>query len=61
MEKSGYQVVINGKVLQIEDLTRGELIAELISAIDFIEELDNIHDAYRIKMSNKIDNWRVGR
>ena len=42
MEKSGYQTVINGKVFAIEDLTREELIAEVISCIDKIEELDSI-------------------
>lgn len=57
MEKSGYQTVINGKVFAIEDLTREELIAEVISCIDKIEELDNISS----EIETKIKEWRNGR
>lgn len=54
--KSGYQTVINGKVFPIEDLTREELIAELISCIDLIEDLDDTQDHIRFKISM----WRTG-
>jgi len=57
MEKSGYQTVINGKVFAIEDLTREELIAEVISCIDKIEELDSISS----EIEDKIKEWRNGR
>lgn len=56
-EKTGYQVVINGKVRQIETLTREELIVELISCIDTIEELDILHS----NMHDHIVKWRNGR
>lgn len=56
MKKSGYQTVINGKVFQIEDLTREELIAELISCIDKLEEIDNI----QYELQAKIEEWRRG-
>lgn len=56
MTKSGYQTVINGKVHAVEDLTREELIAELISCIDILEDLDDHHDQIR----RKINMWRSG-
>lgn len=57
MKKSGYQTVINGKTFQIEDLSREELIQELIYAIDKLEEIDDI----RYQLANKIDDWRRGK
>lgn len=56
-EKTGYQTIINGKVRQIETLTREELIAELISCIDTIEELDILHS----NMQEYIEKWKAGQ
>lgn len=53
---SGYQVVINGKTRQIESLSREELIAELISAIDKLEDIDEINE----QIAFKIKAWREG-
>ena len=55
--KSGYQTVINGKTFAIEDLTREELIAEVISCIDKLEEIDNL----QYEIDAKIEEWRRGR
>lgn len=54
--ESGYQVVIDNQVRHVEDLTREELISELIMAIDKLEELDEL----QIKMKNLINDWRIG-
>lgn len=54
---SGYQVVINGQPHPIEALTREELISELISAIDKLEDIDDIN----CQLAEKIRDWRRGK
>lgn len=51
---SDYQVIINGRVRQIEDLSREELISELILAIDKLEEIDILQE----QLNDKIQEWR---
>lgn len=57
MGKTGYQTVINGKVFAIEDLTREELITEVISLIDKLEEIEDI----QYEIEQKIKEWRNGQ
>lgn len=54
IEYSGYQVVINGKIIKVEDLSREQLISELKRAIDFLEDIDILSETLR----DKIKAWR---
>lgn len=49
-----YQVIRNGKVVQLVDLNEEELREELIKALDFLEDLDEI----RTKFSMLVDEYR---
>jgi hypothetical protein len=54
---SGYQVVINGLIIMIEDLSREDLISELKKAIDKLEDIDTLAEQLR----QNIEFWRDGK
>lgn len=53
----GYQTVIDGKVKILLDLSREELILELIDSIDKFEYIDEKAE----ELSQIVAGWREGR
>jgi len=56
-DPTGYQVEIAGQTIMIVDLDKDQLIQQLVSAFDALEEIDELHEKIGIQMRN----WRYGR
>jgi hypothetical protein len=60
MDENAYVFIIDGKETTVENMTREQLIAELMKAVDVIEAIDTIQSETIAGMATVIDRWRFG-
>lgn len=58
MDENAYIFIIDGEETTVENMTREQLIAELLKAVNVIETIDGCRDFEII--SDEIDTWRFG-
>lgn len=53
----GYQVMVNGREVQVKDLTEEQAKIQLCLAIDFMERMDS----FSADLRQTMDAWRRGK
>lgn len=60
-EPCEYQVIRNGMPVPITDLSREDLILELVKAMDCIEDLDETLYKFSNNVNSRVAAWRNNR